>query len=902
MKAPCLPYCLRAPLSALALTAATAAAQTTAATGPASASGGATPDAEQVVTLNAFNVNADEAHGYAAAETTTGTRIASKIVDLPFAVDVVTSDFIADFAAFNLNDQLAFVAGFSPSEVQGQYQLRGFQNSTSLVDGFRRIGLVDTSDIARIEVIKGPAASIYGATQPGGIVNYVTPQPTTTPVQTLEVDGGTDDFYRGSIALSGPVGDSQKLFYRIALSDQFNKYAEQFASQHKAYISGKILYKPDAATSISVELEHQELYEHPFNQVLTVTEKQTMPWAGNSVTESQYYGIVSPQNSGLLNYDYAGPESYDHNRVTSATLIAEHRFTDWWSAKLGVNAFTNPYNDQEVGSGAYYPYGTGNVTLANGVVQQPFTPEVKDQPQADWKPQRGGGAQLDDLFTFNLGPIKNKLLVTGDYYELTQRTLTLVPLVNGSQATDYYATYSPYSPAGAPYYTPASTWNNSTLGYGWNTAMYGQNPALYNGVTTDQWVASSDYGAFASERATVFGDRLTLLAGGRWDYVKNQVKNYNIPANGGSSALGSEPAAYQAFDYNTSAWTYQLGASLKVVDGLSLYANKSTAFNPQPQLNSFTGLALPNNLSNGYEFGYKTSLLQNRLNMTVDRFVINESNVVQSETDPVSGLKDTILIQKEQAKGYELDFNYQVNDAFVVGGGWGYTVAEVAESDTLTFLDGLPARRVPRDNVGIYAKYTINHGLLRGLFFLADAKYTSKSLINLGSGKSLDPGPASPTVGSTLSMYYVPSTNLTYITSTDPKQAGEVKLTNPATPVINAPFPGNGKLPYPNLPANAVINYPIGANGQPLPAATGAGSNVYVGEPTGVFVDDGRQAIFNAPYAIFDAGVGYTWMSFHRLENCVRVEVKNIANREYTWGSGVPGLPFQLLITYNMKL
>jgi len=870
-------------------------------TQPSAPSAGTTD--ETVVKLSPFDVSGEQAHGYVASETSTGTRIASKISDLPFAVNVVTADFMNDFNAFNLNDQLAFVSGFSPSEVQGQYQLRGFQNSTSLVDGFRRVGLVDNSDLARIEIIKGPAASIYGATQPGGIVNYVTPLPTTTPTQLLEVDGGSDGFYRGVIASSGPIGSSDKLFYRVAVSDQFNKYAEEFASQHKAFVSGKLLYKPDADTNVTLEVEHSELYEHPFNQVLTITEKQTMPWAGNSVTESQYYGIVSPQ-SNLLNYDYAGPQSYDHNRIDTATLVVEHRFADWWSVKLGVNAFNNPYNDQAVGSGAYYPYGTGNVTLVNGVVQQAFAPEVKDQPQADWKPQRGGGMQLDDLFSFKTGPISHKLLVTGDYYEVSQRTLTLVPLVAGSQATDYYALYSPYNSAGAPYYTPGSAWNAGTLGYGWNTTLYGDNPSLYNGVSTDNWTASGDYGAFASERATMFDDRVTLLAGGRFDYVKNQVKNYNIPASGATASLASEPAAYQAFDYNTQAWTYQLGASFKVVDGLNLYANKSTAFNPQPQLNSYTGLALPNNYSNGYEYGFKTSFLQNRLNMTVDQFKINEFNIVQSETDPVSGLKDTILIHQEQAKGYELDFNYQVSDALNVGGAWGYTQTDVVESDTLTFLDGLPARRVPRDNVGIYLRYSINRGMLKGMFFIADAKYTSKSLINLGSGKSLDPGPASTTVGSTLTMYYVPSTNLTYISSTDPKQAGEIKLSNPATPVINTPFPGNGQLPYPNLPANAVINFPVNTNGTPLPVvSSAANSYVYQGEPTGVFVDDGRELIFNAPYAIFDAGVGYTWLGgFRQMQNTVRMEVKNIANRKYTWGSGVPGLPFQLQLTYAIKL
>jgi hypothetical protein len=337
-----------------------------------------------------------------------------------------------------------------------------------------------------------------------------------------------------------------------------------------------------------------------------------------------------------------------------------------------------------------------------------------------------------------------------------------------------------------------------------------------------------------------------------------------------------------------------------VVDGLNLYANKSTAFNPQPQLNSYTGLALPNNKSNGYEYGFKVSLLDNRLNLTVDRFLINEFNIVQSETDPVTGLKDTILINQEQAKGYEFDGNFQATNDLLLFGDWGYTKTDVVESDVLTFLVNGPARRVPRDNVGIGARYQFSHGWLKGLFVIADAKYFSKSLVNLGSGKSLTPGPASSTVGGTVTMYYVPSTNLTYATGKDPKIAGEQKLSNPATVVINAPFPGNGLLPYPTLPVNAVINYPVGLNGQALPLNNANTAGVYVGEPTGVFVDDGREFNFNAPYAVFDAGIGYSWTAFGRFVSTVEINAKNLGNRQYTWAGGAAGQPFQILGTYTL--
>ena len=857
------------------------------------------PTADELVTLNAFTVSADAAHGYVASESVTGTRIASKIADLPFSVDVVTSDFMNDFQLFTLNDQLKFVSGFSASEIQGQFQLRGFPVPISMIDGFRRIGLDDTIDIDRMEIIKGSDASIYGAIQPGGVLNIITRQPTATPTEELDLGGGSDEFYRTALYSSGPLGNSGKLFYSFDASNQFNKYADEFVSDHRSDLSGKLQYKPNAATTVTLSYEHYELYEHPPAQVLTVTEKQTMPWAGNSVTESQYYGMTT--TGGLLNYNYQGPESVNHQRVSSGTISIQHQFNDVWSLNLGANAYVNPYNDQLIGSGAYYPYGTGNVTVVNGAVQQPFAPEVKDQPQADWKPQRGTSAQMDNLFTFATGPINNKLLLTTDYYELSQRSLSLVPTTAvGTQATDYYALYSPYNAAGSSYYTPATTWVPATLGYGWNTTTYDQNPALYNGVSTDSWLASSDYGVFASERASALNDNLILMAGGRWDYVRNQVKNYNIAAAGASPAIGAdEPTNYQAFDYNTSAYTYQLGMLYKFTNWLSFYANKSSAFNPQPQIDTTTGLALPNNSSDGYEYGFKASFLQQKLNVTLDHFLIDEYNLAVTETDPITGLKDTVLNGQQVSRGDELDVNYQVTNDLYAQLDYGMANAKTVNGYALTFLQQLPVRRVPLNNFGVALHYQFSHGALRGLSFFADMTYDSKSLVNLGSGKSLNPGPAGTTVGSTSSMYYVAATNTTYATGSDPKIANELKVTG--TPFINAPLPGNGLLPYPGLPANATLNFPVGANGAPLPLANPAVAGIYTGEPTGVYVDDGRNTNFNAPYAIFDVGTGYTWMNFGKDTSKVTVSAKNVLNRQYTYGSGAPGLPFQIVATYSFQ-
>ncbi|HKB91963.1 MAG TPA: TonB-dependent receptor plug domain-containing protein, partial [Opitutaceae bacterium] len=588
---------------------------------------------DDVISLSEFNVTSDKANGYLASESTTGTRIASKLSELPFAVNVVTSDFINDFAAFSLNDQLAYVSSFSPSEVTGQYQLRGFSAPTSLVNGFRRVGLIDTVDIERIEIIKGPAASIYGAIQPGGVVNILTRKPSTTPVNGLELGIGSQGFLRAAAYSSGPVGASTKLFYRVDVADQTTKFGEDFSSRRQAFISAQLLYKLNANTSVSIALEHSDTYEHPLQQLMTVSKKIFGPYT--NVAYSQYFGLYT----SAYNYNPSGPQSYDHNRLDSATATIEHRFNSVWSVRAAANVFKNPYNDNISSSGVYYPYGIGTVTAST-----PFTPLVKSTPQYDFKPQKGGGSQIDTLASFDTGSVGHKLLFTADYYDLSQRVLTL------QSPTTYYDPANPYTASG------------------YNYVKYADNSSLYSTTSQNYWTASDDYGLFASERASFFKGRIIALVSGRYDYVHNQVENYYFqdPATAQFSRKNTS--------YNTHAWTHALGLTAKITDTVSAYVNQSSAFNPQSQLDQNAN-PLPNNTSKGYEYGIKAGLFNQQFNVTLARFVISQYNLAVSETDPTTNLKQVLLTGEQQAKGYEADFNWQITNGLQLLGGYGYVDA-----------------------------------------------------------------------------------------------------------------------------------------------------------------------------------------------------------------------------------
>jgi len=160
---------------------------------------------DDAVRLSDFNVTADDDRGYAASETLSGSRVATKIIDLPYTVNVLTSEFFADFAIFDLNDTLTQIGSFTGLSGGGGFTLRGFSSSSQLRDGFYRIGRFGTSNVDRIEVIKGSNAAIYGRTSPGGMINMISKEPRSHPGSKFTLNVGSYSTLRGTFETTGPL-------------------------------------------------------------------------------------------------------------------------------------------------------------------------------------------------------------------------------------------------------------------------------------------------------------------------------------------------------------------------------------------------------------------------------------------------------------------------------------------------------------------------------------------------------------------------------------------------------------------------------------------------------------------------------------------------------------------------
>lgn len=672
----------------------------------------------EVVTLEAFNVTSAAQSEYSATESTTGTRVASKIRDLPFSVQSITGEFLDDFSALEFRDQMSYTSNVTAYEtISTGYSIRGFDADVQLRNGFRRIGLIDKVNVERVEIIKGPAASIYGAVNPGGTVNVITRKPKTKAQQRVVFTVGDHDLFRGQASTTGPLGSSGKYFYRIDAAADTRAYDQQYKGKNQETVSLQFLWKPTNATSLLVEAEWLERRERgismatvPFRiQTLVLDPYRNQPATGTPRTYTRYVGIATE----IIDFNSQGPHNYSNRYVRNLTATFEHRFNETFSLRSSANAFDRAAVRQEVGGRDQFNPVTR--TVQRGTARyRPF-------------PEGGATVQNDLLASFDTGAVKHKLLFTLDYQRQTQQPQQFDAAVNGAFPTAVATGLSVDHPD-------------------YNFATYANNPSLFTTIQSED--DSIDIaGAFLSERASFFDGRLIALAGIRYDTSKSITR---------------DKVANSRSEISTHAFTHQVGLNFRALPAVTLYANASNSFVPQfgtgVDVNGVT-FNLPNESGQGWEAGIKTGFFDERLTFTTGYFDITLDNVATTVADS-TGRNITLTNGEQASKGFEFDYNWVATRSLQFFGGYGYTKSEVVSNENARHLVGSPTRRTPRNTIGTGAKYEFKDGTLKGLYFTAGFKYNSNSVPNPSSGRNLTASASNPIVNNPMPNGLLPFPNL----------------------------------------------------------------------------------------------------------------------------------------------
>lgn len=149
-----------------------------------------------------------------------GTKTQTAITDIPQTISTITKELITDRMNFTLKDAADEAAGVNNYSGYDEYSIRGFKaENARLINGLRGYSTTYTSsmlvNVERVEVVKGPSATLYGNCDPGGTINLVTKKPLPLQEATISSGGGSWDHYRLTGDVTGPLNRDKTILYRF---------------------------------------------------------------------------------------------------------------------------------------------------------------------------------------------------------------------------------------------------------------------------------------------------------------------------------------------------------------------------------------------------------------------------------------------------------------------------------------------------------------------------------------------------------------------------------------------------------------------------------------------------------------------------------------------------------------
>lgn len=360
----------------------------------------------QTLELDAISVTSDyesatgPVDGYRATRSSSATKTDTAIRDIPQSISVIPVSVLNDLGSISVERALDFAGGVSKQNNFGgltlyEYSVRGFTTSEFYKDGFSaNRGYPSTPDVVsieRIEVLKGPAASLYGRGDPGGTVNIVTKKPRPEAFATLHTSAGSWDRYRTALDVNTPLDEDGNVLSRLNLAVEDGQSFRDHVDRERVFVAPSFSWQLNPDTTLLVESEfvrHRSTFDR---------------------------GIVAPNNvwSGVSRSTFLGePNDGDidnHNNLLQAAL--EHHLNDAWKLRLASH-----YKQGKL-------WGFASEARALNADGHTVNRRYRERDN-DW---HDSITQLELRGLFDTGPWQHELLIGSEYenYRKNERVTTI---------------------------------------------------------------------------------------------------------------------------------------------------------------------------------------------------------------------------------------------------------------------------------------------------------------------------------------------------------------------------------------------------------------------------------------------------------------------------------------------
>ncbi|HCR2077885.1 TonB-dependent siderophore receptor [Enterobacter kobei] len=305
-------------------------------------------DGETLTVIADPTAVAEATNGYQPLNTSTATLTTMPMLDIPQVVNTVSDKVLEDQHATTLDEALYNVSNVVQTNTLGGTQdafvRRGFganRDGSIMTNGLRTV-LPRSFNAAteRVEVLKGPASTLYGILDPGGLINVVTKRPEKTFGGAISATSSSFGGGTGQVDVTGPI-DGTRLAYRLTGEYQDEDYWRNFGNERSTFIAPSLTWFGDDAT-VTVLYSHRD-YKTPFDRgtIFDLNTKQ-------------------PVNVDR-NTRFDEPFNITDGQSDLAQLNAEYRLNSQWTAKFDYSYSQDKYSDNQARVMAY-DAKTGNLT------------------------------------------------------------------------------------------------------------------------------------------------------------------------------------------------------------------------------------------------------------------------------------------------------------------------------------------------------------------------------------------------------------------------------------------------------------------------------------------------------------------------------------------------------------
>ena len=514
------------------------------------------------------------------------------------------------------------------------YNMRGFIVQSQLRNGIAGnvTNSIDAANLERIEVIKGPSATLFGSTLTsyGGLINRVTKKPYEHFGGEINYSAGSYEFNRFSADINMPLDSAKDVLLRVNAAYSYNGSFQDNGFSKGFAFAPSLSYRVNDRLSFSLDAEF-------FSGQNTGLRVFFFPYG-------QTIASLGANRADQLNIDYkrsyASDDLHQQSRNTNFFGQMNYVISDQWKSQTSFTV-TNSYSD---GPSPYFyllsnAAVTGNASdIGNGYISRndQFTDNSKDQMIE---------IQQNFIGTFSIGQFKNRFVGGLDFFSH-----------NSDQFYSGGTLDTIYAQGTIPTYRNFNKTNMDKV-------------YLTKGVDfvyPVDYIANT-YSAYASNVFNVT-DNIMLLAALRMDHFNNK---------GPKDA--STGTAVNAVAYDQTTFAPKFGIVLQPIkDKVSVFANYQNGFTNKQGTDYSTKKAFKPEQANQFETGIKLDVFNGRLSTTISYYNIEVKDIIRASPDNANfSIQDGTQV----SKGVEAEVVANPFEGLNVVAGFGYNDSKYKKSD-----------------------------------------------------------------------------------------------------------------------------------------------------------------------------------------------------------------------------